>query len=255
MSRAFPRETKIDGEVYRYERVLKDDFFSMNLLYRNTHGQGYVLKLSDFRFIGGILFRPLACLISRHEYRVYQRIADIEGIPTLGPRWGWRGYFHHYIEGKTLHEITPKDHLPDSFFDRLKKILQQVHARRVFYVDLNKQGNVICSTNGQPYLIDFQISLAFPGDGTLMGKMLDRIFNRLIQEDFYHLYKHKKAFQPQGMTEDELRWARRSKLNARYSRYLLRPYLRIKRRLYPHGSNEVIWYRWKKLKDKSVQMP
>ncbi len=253
--RSYPIEAIIGGELYRYERVLKDDFFSINLLYRNAGGQGYVLKLSDFRFFLGIVFRPLASLISRHEYRVYQRIADIQGIPTLGPRWGWRGYFHRYIEGQTLHELTPKGNLPDKFFDHLKNVIQQVHARRVFYVDLNKQGNVICANDGRPYLIDFQISLAFPIEEGWWRRVSDRIFNRLIQEDLYHFYKHKKAFQPQRMTKEELRLAKRSKLNQRYSRYLSRPYLRVKRMFYPHGSNEIIWYKWKKMKDKSVQMP
>ena len=252
---SYPHEIVISEEVYCYERVLKDDFFSINLLYRNSDGHGYVLKLSDFRFMCGWVLRPLACLISRHEYQVYQRVADIEGIPTLGPRWGWRGYFHRYIEGKTLHEITPQGDLPDNFFNQLKEVIEKVHARKVFYVDLNKQGNIICSSDGRPYLIDFQISLAFPTGTGWWGRVSNRIFHRLIQEDLYHLYKHKKAFQPQLMTEEEVRLAKRSKLNERYSRYLARPYLRVKRRLYPHGSNEIIWYKWKKMKDKTVQMP
>jgi len=254
-SRTFPREAIIGGELYRYERVLKDDFFSMNLLYRNEHGLGYVLKISDFRFVCGGVFRPLACLISRHEYRVYQRVAEIEGIPTLGPRWGWRGYFHRYIEGQTLHEVTPHGDLPEDFFVQLKEVLAKVHRKRVFYVDLNKQGNVICSHDGHPYLIDFQISLAFPLGVGWWSSLWNRIFNRLIQEDLYHLYKHKKAFQPWKMNDEELRLATRSKLNERYARYVARPYLRVKRLLYPHGSNEVIWYKWKKMKDKTVQMP
>ena len=252
---SYPQEVLIDGDLYRYERLLKDDFFSINLLYRHVEGEGYVLKLSDFRFVGGWIFRPLACLISRHEYRVYQRVADIQGVPTLGSRWGWRGYFHRYIEGKTLHEITPQGDLPERFFDELKDVITQVHAKKVFYVDLNKQGNVICSSEGHPYLIDFHISLAFPRERGWRERLTHWIFKRLIQEDLYHLYKHKKAFQPQQMTEEELEFAKRSKLNERYARYFSRPYLRVKRLLYPHGSNEIIWYKWKKMKDKSIQMP
>ncbi|GJL56791.1 MAG: hypothetical protein NPIRA02_39230 [Nitrospirales bacterium] len=254
-SRTYPQEVKIDSTLYRYERVLKDDFFSINLLYRNEHGQGYVLKISDFRFVGGFVFRPLAGFISRHEYRVYRRVAEIEGIPALGPRWGWRGYFHRYIAGKTLHEVTPHGDLPEDFFARLQELLAKVHEQRVFYVDLNKQGNVICSHDGHPYLIDFQISLAFPTGGGWWANVWTRTFNRLIQEDRYHLYKHKKAFHPHKMTAEELGFATRSQLNERYARYIARPYLRVKRLLYPHGSNEIIWYKWKKMKDKTVQMP
>ena len=255
LQRSYPHEVLIGGELFRYERVLKDDFFSVNLLYRNSRGDGYVLKLSDFRFVLGFVLRPLACLISRHEYRVYRHIADIDGVPTLGPRWGWRGYFHRYIEGKTLYEVTPEGSLPETFFDQLKELIAKVHERKVFYVDLNKHGNIICSHDGRPYLIDFQISLVFPAGNGWWGRVSNRIFNRLIQEDLYHLYKHKKTFQPDRMTPKELRLAKRSKLNERYSRYVSRPYLRVKRLLYPHGSNEMIWYKWKKLKDKTIQMP
>ncbi|GJL66046.1 MAG: hypothetical protein NPIRA05_10170 [Nitrospirales bacterium] len=253
--RPYPLEVSIGGVVYRYERVLKDDFFSVNLLYRNKQRLGYVLKISDFRFVGGWVFRPLACLISRHEYRVYRRVAEIQGIPALGPRWGSRGYFHCYIEGRTLHEVTPHGDLPERFFAQLEELLAKVHEKKVFYVDLNKHGNIICSRDGQPYLIDFQISLAFPTGSGWWPNLWNRIFNRLIQEDLYHLYKHKKSFQPWKMNDEELRLATRSKLNERYAYYVARPYLRVKRLLYPHGSNEIVWYKWKKMKDKTVQMP
>jgi hypothetical protein len=80
------------------------------------------------------------------------------------------------------------------------------------------------------------------------------MFQRLVREDLYHLYKHKETFQPQLMTEKERQLAQRSNLNQRYRRYLWRPYIVLKRLIYPHGSNETIWYKWKKLKDQSPRM-
>ena len=105
VTRSYPSRAEIYGEEYRFDRILKEDFFSVNVLYRNQEGGQYVLKLSDFRFVLGWLFRPLAGWISRREYRIYQMVSDIPGIPELGPRHGKRGYFHRFIEGKTLHEI------------------------------------------------------------------------------------------------------------------------------------------------------
>jgi hypothetical protein len=272
MMSGYPSSVNIFGQEYTFHRLLKDDFFSLNILYTNPRNQSYVLKLSDFRFVGGWLFRPLAAWISRREYTIYQMVADIPGVPALGPQYGNRGYFHLFIEGKTLHEIereiieryhvssgnpafgTAETILAPDFFEQLQAILHEVHRRRIFYVDLNKRGNIICSTKGKPYLIDFQICVHIPTRQGWLGSLTDKIFKRLKQEDFYHLYKHKKTFQPQLMTEAEQQLAKRSKLSQRYRQFLWRPYITVKRLIYPHGSNETIWYKWKKEKDQSPRM-
>ncbi|MCZ6802216.1 MAG: hypothetical protein O7F12_17200 [Nitrospirae bacterium] len=253
--RSYPAETTIHGDLYRFEKILKEDFFSVNVLYRNEQGAGYVLKLSDFRFIFGWLCRPLAGWMSRREYRTYQRLSDVPGIPQLGPRYGWRGFYHSFIEGKTLHELKGGGILPDNFFDQLNTIMTEVHRRRVFYLDSNKCGNIILSDEGTVYLIDFQICITFPPLTTWLGRRLDRLFNRLTQEDIYHVYKHKNYFQPHLMTEEERPLAQRSSLNQTYHRSLLQVYLKLKRPIYPHGSNEIIWYKWKKMKNKEPQTP
>jgi hypothetical protein len=269
---AYPPCVTIHGEEYSFQRLLKDDFFSLNILYTNLRDESYVLKLSDFRFVGGWLFRPLAAWISRREYTIYQMVADISGVPALGPRYGTRGYLHRFIEGSTLHEIerriiencqvvagdpsfaTQKTLLSPDFFEQLNTIVREVHRRRIFYVDLNKRGNIVCSTEGKPYLIDFQICLHIPTRQGWLGGLTEKIFQRLKREDLYHLYKHKKTFQPQLVTEQERGLAQRSTLNKRYRQLLWRPYILLKRLIYPHGSNETIWYKWKKEKDQSPRM-
>jgi len=188
---------------------------------------------------------------------MYQKVAGIPGIPELGPRYGSRGYFHQYVEGKTLYEVEEEkqETLPANFFDGLRTIIDHLHQRRIFYADLNKRGNIICSTEGTPYLIDFQICMHFLKRRGLIGAFFDKIFQRLIQEDHYHLYKHKKSFQPDLMKDNELILAQRSSLNQQYSRFIWKPYITIKRLIYPHGSNETIWYKWKREKDQTPKMP
>ncbi len=270
---SYPASVTIDGKQYAFRRILKDDFFSLNILYKNQADEGYVLKLSDFRFVLGRLFRPVAGWISRREYSIYRMVSDISGVPALGPRYGKRGYFHHFIEGETLYDIerhilqtcqvvvggaafaTHQKSLAPDFFDRLASILQEIHQRRIFYADLNKRGNIICSRDGKPYLIDFQICVHIPRWPGWIGACFDRVFQRLIQEDLYHLYKHKQTFQPHTMTEKERQLAHRSRLNRGYRRFLWRPYITLKRLIYPHGSNDTVWYQWKKRKDQSPQMP
>lgn len=251
--RAYPESLEIKGEIYRYEKILKEDFFSVNTLYRAESGTRYVLKLSDFRFLLGFLLTPLAILMSHREYRIYSMVADLPLVPELGPRFGVRGYLHKFIEGSTLHELERegKKDLPDNFFDGLKETIDEIHRRRIFYMDLNKQGNIILGDDGLPYLIDYQVCIHFK----YRNRLLDGLFNLFIQEDIYHLYKHKRHFRPDLMTDEEKKLAERSEFGKLVNKYYGDPYRKIKRKIYPSGSNEIIWYKWKKMKDKSKRMP
>jgi hypothetical protein len=250
--RAYPESLEIKGETYNYEKILKEDFFSINVLYRAESGSRYVLKMSDFRFILGFLLTPFAILMSRREYRIYSMVADLQHVPELGPRLGMRGYLHKFVEGRTLHELERegKKGLPDDFFDRLKATVEEIHLRRIFYMDLNKQGNIIFGDDGLPYLIDYQVCIHFK----YRNRLFDRLFNLFIQEDIYHLYKHKKRFRPDLMTDEEKRLAERSEFGRLVNRFYGDPYRKLKRRIYPSGSNEIIWYKWKKMKDKTKRM-
>jgi len=253
--RAHPSHALLHGQEFRLDKVLKEDFFSVNVLYKNDQGEGQVLKLSDFRFLFGWMFRPLAMLISRREYRTYQRVAGIAGVPSLGPRYGRRGYFHRYIEGKTLFELPKSFCFPEDFFERLTATVEKIHKRRVVHLDLQKRGNIILSCDGRPYVIDYQISLHFKRRKGWFGALLDRVFRALTREDIYHLNKHRKRFQRDQMTEEELSRAERSHLNQIFYSYVGTPYRKVKRLIYPKGSNELIWYKWKRLKDRTERVP
>ncbi len=252
---SYPSQVTIQDSTYHFERILKDDFFSLNILYRHASGKGQVLKLSDFRFVGGWLLRPLAAFISRREYTMYRRVRDIPGVPTLGPRFERRGYFHEFIEGKTLWEYPNGRELPLDFFDQLSRILTEVHRRRIFYADLNKRGNIICSSSGKVYLIDFQICLYFPPRSGWIGARLDRLLRSLQREDRYHILKHKKKLRPDLLREEERAGTKRSLLNQVYGKCIWRPYVTVKRLIYPQGSNETIWYKWRRQQDQSPKMP
>ncbi len=254
--RGYPKKIFINGEDYFFEKILKDDFFSVNVLYKNRDAVRYVLKLSDFRFLLGSLLRPLAMFFSWREYKIYKMLDGIEGVPPLGPRFGRRGYFHRYVEGRTLHDIEQHGGLlPDDFFDRLRNIVSKLHVRRIFYLDMNKRGNIILGEDMRPYLIDFQISLFIKKRRGLLGLLTDRVFESLVREDIYHLYKHKRFFQPRLMTDEEIVLATRTPFNEGINRYIGTPYRKVKRLIYPHGSNEIIWFKWKKMKDQTKRMP
>lgn len=259
MSRNYPLQLHFNGHQYEVERILKDDFYSVNVLYKSndTHVR-YVLKLSDFRFIFGKLLRPFAMFMSWREYQIYRKVANIPGVPPLGPRMGSRGYFHEYIAGKTLFEIKRDGlELPKTFFDELRHTIDEIHKRDICYVDLNKLGNMICGDDGKAYLIDYQISLEVP-KFPVVGSLLHGLFEQLKREDLYHLYKHKSRFLPELTTTEELNFAKKSGFNLLYDRVAGKPWRWFKRLLYPHGSNEIIWYKWRKMQESNhtdMEMP
>ncbi len=254
-SQRVPSNIVIAGAPLRFEKILKQDFFSINILYRDQRGAGQVLKISEFRGPFGYLLRPLAMLMSRREYRMYQRLALIHGVPIPGPRYGSRGFFHEYVKDVTLFEL-PKGHpLPEPFWKNLCSTLECIHQKRIIHLDLHKRGNIILGNDGSAYLLDFQISLPFTTRPGWIGRKLDALFEYLKQEDIYHLYKHKRRFQGDRMTADERRLAQRSATNERFSQFIGEPYRKIKRLIYPKGSNETIWYRWKKCRDQSRPIP
>jgi len=256
MSRHYPDQLQIDGQTYSVEKILKEDFYSVNVLYKcNGTNIRYVLKLSDFRFIFGKLLRPLAMFMSWREHRVYSKVAGIEGVPPLGPRFGSRGYFHQYIAGKTLFEVRKSgDELPPTFFEDLRRTIDAIHKLDICYVDLNKLGNMICGDDGRAYLIDYQISLELPKFASL-SKLTKNLYEQLQREDLYHLYKHKSRFHPHLMTDEEKCLAKKSTFNQVYDRLIGRPWRWFKRSIYPHGSNEIIWYKWRKLQESGQAPP
>lgn len=251
----YPKEAVIDGKTYHFERILREHFFSLNVLYRNSGGKRYVLKLCACRFVLGLPVRLPARLMSQQEYHIYSMLADLEGVPKLGPRYGRCGHFHEYVEGTALHELPADAELPEDFFDRLRALFDQVHSRRIVYLDLDRKGNIILSDDGRPYLVDFQACLHLKVRGGWLGRFSAWLFDTLAPQAIYHIYKHKKHFQPHLMTDEELKAAERTGLIRKYDRYIGRFYRSLKRGISPKGSNRIIWYKRRKTKDRSCRTP
>lgn len=92
--------------------------------------------------------------------------------------------------------MAKDDTLNDTFFPLLQDILKQLHRRDIAYVDLNKAENIIVGDDGNPYLVDFQISFTlprwWPGNSLPMRVLL----HILQRSDEYHLMKHFVRIRP-----------------------------------------------------------
>ncbi|HEY7675462.1 MAG TPA: hypothetical protein VIG69_00210 [Candidatus Methylomirabilis sp.] len=248
MTEKTPQVLHLADGSYHFVRVLKADMFSINTLYSHQ-GKPYVMKRFRVRVFGGMLLFPLAMLVARREHRVYRQLQELPGVPRLGPRVGRAAFLHEYIPGITLRATPKKGAIHDEFFPRLREIIDALHRRRIFYWDLAKSDNIIVGEDGKPYLIDFQVCVRFPPADSFLGRLLNPLFERCRQEDLYHFCKLKRKWRGDQLTGDELARARRTKFGAFWWRWMSRPYLRIKRKVYPHGSDETIWWKWRRMQD------
>ena len=125
---------------------------------------------------------------------MYQRLNDIPNIATgfsevyaNGKRLA-HATAHEFIEG---HPLSWHDRVNDEFFEELRAMLLELHRRDIAYVDLNKWENIIVDRSGNPWLIDFQISVKLPRYWPFT-----KVLKVLQDVDLYHCSKHASRIRP-----------------------------------------------------------
>jgi serine/threonine protein kinase len=174
-------------------------------------------------------FLPLGLigrLMTSSEIGKLRRCEGIPEVPRVLARLDAHTYVYEYIEGLTLDDRPP---LPADFFDRLAQALQQVHARNIVHFDLHKRGNILVDAEGRPHIIDFQIALHI-GDRLLLSRWLSSRLRRWLQSyDIYHIYKYKRRFQPQLLTEAEEKLSHNHSWPLELQRAIATPYKKMRR--------------------------
>ena len=243
--------------VPRVLRDLKDDGFALTQLVE-MDGRRWLRKEYRFRVPPGRLLRPLARHWARHEVEVGRLLAGIEGVPGEPLALSETSFCRPWIEGQDL-RAHQRQGLPlrDDFFDDLLRLVRDVHARGVGYGDLEKKDNVIVGRDGRPHLIDFQISLRrYTGRSALRRALSGWWLRHTQADDLRHVYKHKRRIRPDLTTPEEAaRSRRRSPLSWLKRIFYALTLRRVKRLVYPHGSNETFRFSRRKRPDSDVSPP
>ena len=122
------------------------------LLLLEDQGQRAVLK--DFH-TGSWLMRTVVgpWLISR-EAGIYAALDGAPGVPRLIRRLDRWALLVEHIEGRSCADYVDGE-LPAEFFDRLLDVVEGMHARGVVHCDIKNRANIVVTTEGRPYLLDF----------------------------------------------------------------------------------------------------
>lgn len=197
--RALPERIDIDGEPYTLARTYKNDFFAITALYACGE-QGVVLKAHRQAPCLGIPMRWVGRMLARREAAAFQRLKGVEGVPAFLGFWEDTGILHAFVPG---HVLRKGERVADDFHDRLRAVIDAIHARDMAYVDLEKCENVLVGDDGRPYLFDFQIAFRWPWGMGARSWPVRWLLRRFQAGDVYHLGKLKRRTRPDLMTPGE----------------------------------------------------
>lgn len=226
-----PQEVELAGRGrYRLVRVFKHDFFAATCLYESVEPADpprVVVKYARSQPFLGLPTDWLARLMRSRESGVYRALEGVEGVPRYLGAAGRTGYAIEYVDA------TPLDHLdapPAGFFDRLRKVMEAIHARGVAYTDANKRSNILVRSDGRPVLVDYQLAFRRRDDWPWpLGALLRRAFEYVADKDIYHVLKHKRRMAPQELTEEERVLSRRRSGLHSLHRKLAKAWRRVRR--------------------------
>lgn len=197
-----PDTVEVDQRSFRLVKIYKHDSWAATALYASDDQQGHkiVCKFNRTQPIGLLSMKWLGVRLANREYEMYRILADLPNIATGYREITHKGKrlvnacAHDFIEG---HPLRWHDVVKDDFFDQLDTNLTTMHQRSIAYVDMNKAENVIVNENGDPCLIDFQISQRWP------SIWLWAPLRILQRSDLYHSFKLRRRFRPDLLDADQ----------------------------------------------------
>ena len=173
--------------------------------------------------------RNLRRAMLRREFRIYERLAGIDGVPACYGLWRGRDLLLEYVAGESLRAIhnTPAD--PAEFYRQLLALIQALHQAGVAHADLKRKNNILVGPDGSPWLIDFGTAVLRPDGGSPWGRWLFRQARRIdlnawvkLKYDgvYENLAPEDRALYRPTLSENVARFFRRAwrKLSARQAR-------------------------------------
>lgn len=222
-----PARVACAGAGYELQETFKHDFFAATGLYAGPGGR-VVLKMGRQSALFGLPLRWIGRALAARESWFYQHVQDLPGVPRFVGRVGDTGLLHAFVPG---HPLGRDEAVSDAFFARLLALVRAMHDRGIAYVDLNKRQNILVGDDGNPYLIDFQISLHLSPTGLGRFGPLAWLLRRFQRADVYHCLKHKRRLRPDQLSDAERRLVEHISVWIRLHRWIARPIIQLRRRL------------------------
>lgn len=163
--------------------------------------QGKKAAVKDY-YHRDILFKLiLGKWLSAREFKIYQRLSNVKGIPQVYKKIDSYAFVYEYIEGKNCRDLQGKQ-LSKDVFDKLRDLIDRIHEHKVVHCDLKTNKNIILTPEDEPYLVDFTASFT---PGNRLNFIKNWFFKQFCQDDLNGISKLKKEFAPHLLTLEEER--------------------------------------------------
>ncbi|HEX5055936.1 MAG TPA: hypothetical protein VFX02_05510 [Gammaproteobacteria bacterium] len=170
--------------------------------------------------------RPLLIRTLRHEYRVYQKLDGLAGVPRCYGLLDGCFLVLEYIDG---HSLRGGGVIADRarFFEDFRRLLEELHKRGVAHADLKKKDNILITADSRPYLVDFGVAcLRKPG----YAPFNHWLFDMAVRFDFNAWIKHKYRRHYEEVNAED-RVYLQTTLVERVSRMIKQPYRAVRRKI------------------------
>ncbi len=176
-----------NADVYRFEFPDKD----------------LCLTVKDFSHCSWFIRQTFAKALAKRECNFLNLLQDIPGIVGKATMLSSVSFCFPFIKGQDLSSRNQAGiKTPESFFIEFEQMVRSIHTRRVVHLDVRNLGNVICSEDGKPYLIDFQSAFS--------TKIMFPPLRRLLEKsDLSGVYKCWKGACSTPLPEEQAEFLRR----------------------------------------------
>ncbi len=219
-----PSDIILEGNVLRLVETFKHTFVTAVGLYERE-GERVVLKCYRKAPLFGIPMAWAGRLMAAYEGAVMRQVQDIEGVPRFRGRYDSASTVHDYVPGAPLRRDSK---VGEEFFPGLFRLLGELHARGLAYVDLEKAENVLLGEDGHPYLVDFQIAFYVRHQSLGETAPLRLLRSWFQRSDTYHALKHFLRMRPELLTPEQKAVLRRKPWPVRIGNLLMWPCKRLR---------------------------
>jgi len=178
------------------KRAVVKDFSRQGCLYRNIVGRVLIWR----------------------EKKAYEMLRGIQGVPCLYRAIPGKALIIEAIDGQDLRDFEDelismaeggsdtsamkekRSLLSPDFFEKLKKLVDEIHGRGVAHCDLKRTPNIIIGKDGSPYIVDWA---AFMAKSEARIFPLSILYRRFVEDDYLSITKVKVNNRPDLATDEE----------------------------------------------------
>jgi predicted Ser/Thr protein kinase len=159
---------------------------------------GQLAAVKDFAGTPPRFREFMAPLMVCREVDVLRLLDGTPGVPRCFGRVDRYAFAMEFIEGTPIADF-PAGVLAPEVLDKVRAVIDAIHARGVSHGDLKRRSNVLVTPDGRVYLIDFAAALV---GNRRLNFFVNWLQKRMAEVDNRALLKMKKFAMPDLMTED-----------------------------------------------------